>query len=206
MASFRAVRGVTEALARLLQASYDPNDFGNELEFRVFNARDFANPMSNGVSLFLYRVYGFGNQRTPAGRLGPTGEPLQSELPLELHFLMTFWGGEPSLQHTIAGWAMRTLEDTPVIPATVLNDAAPGTFRNDELIQICLADLRTEDLLRIWDVLDVDIYQLSVPYLARVVSIESTQRRPVPGGPVQDRTMDLAVPSDDTGFPAARGP
>lgn len=203
MADFRAVRGVTEALARLLQSSYDPDDFGNELEFRVFNARDFANPMSNGVSLFLYRIYGFGSQRTPSGRLGPTGAPLHSELPLELHLLLTFWGGEPSLQHTIAGWAMRTLEDTPVIPATVLNDAAPGTFRNDELIQICLADLRTEDLLRIWDVLDVDIYQLSVPYLARVVSIESTQSRPISGGPVQDRTLDLAVPSGNPGFPAA---
>lgn len=205
MASFRAVRGVTEALIRLLQSSYVVDDFGNELEFRVFNARDFANPMSNGVSLFLYRIYGFGSQRTPTGRLGPNGETLQSELPLELHFMLTFWGGEPSLQHTIAGWAMRTLEDTPVLPAAVLNDTATGTFRDDELIQICLADLRTEDLLRIWDVLDVDIYQLSVPYLARVVSIESAQQLPVSGGPVQDRTLELAVPAGGTEFLAPSG-
>jgi hypothetical protein len=197
MANFRAIRGVTEAIIHLLRTSYDPTDFDNELEFRVFTARDFSSPISNGVSLFLYRLYGFGTQRTPPGRLAPSGERLQTELPLELHFLLTFWGREASLQHTIAGWAMRALEDSPVIPAGVLNTVASGMFHDDENIQICLAELRTEDLFRIWDVLDVDIYQLSVPYLARVVSIESVhEAHPVEGGAVQDRTLQAAVIGD----------
>ena len=93
---------------------------------------------------------------------------------------------------------MRTLEDTPILPPAVLNSVAADTFREDELIQICLADLRTEDLFRIWDVLDLDIYQLSVPYLARVVSIESLQRQPVAGGPVQDRTLDARLHDADS--------
>ena len=194
MADFRAIRGVTEAVVHLLRTSYDSADFDNELEFRVYTARDFSNPISNGVSLFLYRVYGFGTQRMPPGRLAPNGERMQTELPLELHFLLTFWGREASLQHTIAGWAMRMLEDAPVIPSGVLNTVASGIFHDDESIQICLAELRTEDLFRIWDVLDVDIYQLSVPYLARVVSIESVHRnRAVEGGAVQDRTLQAAV-------------
>ena len=194
MADFRAIRGVSDAVIHLLRTSYDPANFDNELEFRVFTARDFSSPFSNGVSLFLYRVYGFGAQRTPPGRLSPTGDRLQTELPLELHFLLTFWGREASLQHTIAGWAMRTIEDSPVIPSGVLNTVAADMFRDDESIQICMAELRTEDLMRIWDVLDVDIYQLSVPYLARVVSIESDhERRAIEGGLIQDRTAQAAV-------------
>ncbi len=49
-------------------------------------------------------------------------------------------------------------------------------------------ELANEDLLRIWEVLGLGSYQLSVPYVARVVTIESA----VPllaaeGRPVQDR-------------------
>ncbi len=203
MADTRAIHGVTEAVVQLLRTSYSPAAFDNELEFRVFNARDFAAPLSNGVSLFLFRVYGFGQQRTPPGRLAPDGGRLQSELPLELHFLLTFWGGEPSLQHSVAGWAMRTLEDTPVIPSAVLNSVAPGIFRDDETVQIALAELATEDLFRIWDVLDVDIYELSVPYLARVVAIESEHVQPTSGGLVQDRSLQAAVVAGDAGSAAA---
>ena len=60
---------------------------------------------------------------------------------------------------------MRTLEDNPILPAGLLNAIEPGIFRNDETVEICLAELRTEDLLRIWDVLGLNLYQLSVPYI-----------------------------------------
>ena len=94
---------------------------------------------------------------------------------MELHFLLTIWGKEYSLQHTLAGWIMRTLEDNPILPAGLLNAVEPAIFRNDETVEICLAELRTEDLLRIWDVLGLNIYQLSVPYVARIINIESQQ-------------------------------
>jgi hypothetical protein len=40
---------------------------------------------------------------------------------------------------------------------------------------VVLGELTTEDLFRIWEVMINHVYQLSVPYVARVIQIESTQ-------------------------------
>ncbi|MCR6650148.1 MAG: DUF4255 domain-containing protein [Cellvibrionaceae bacterium] len=72
---------------------------------------------------------------------------------------------------------MRLIEDTPVLPAAVLNSTTPDVFYPDETVDITLAELRTEDLFRIWDVLGVNAYQLSIPYVARVVHIDSSHSR-----------------------------
>lgn len=191
MAHFRAIMSVSEAVVALLRNSYRIEDFNNELEFRVFTSKDFtANTIANGASLFVYRIYNNGTYRSPAGRRGPDGMRLQTQLPVEVHFLITVWGKDPSLQLTLAGWIMRTLEDTPTIPAALLNAITPGVFRPDETVDICLTELRTEDLLRIWDVLGLNVYQISVPYVARIINIES-QQTTVGGGEVQERAAIL---------------
>jgi hypothetical protein len=195
MADYRALMAVGEAVVNLLRSSSRSEDFNAELEFRTFTARDFAaNAIANGVSLFLYRIFPFGTHRTPPGRLDAEGRRLQGPLPLELHFLLTVWAREASLQHAIAGWMMRTLEDTPLLTAGTLNAAAEGAFRPDEIVDVSLAELSNEDLLRIWEVLGLNVYQLSVPYLARTVRIESLLPRLEPGGgPVQERIQDAGV-------------
>lgn len=193
MADFRAVATVCETVVELLRASYRPDDFNNELEFRVFTQRDFGNPMTNGVSLFLYRIYPNGVNRTPAGRLGVDGRRLQTELPVELHFLLTVWGREASLQHTVAGWMMRTLEDTPILTAGVLNAVTADVFRPDETVELSLTELSTEDLLRIWEVVGTNVYQLSVPYIARVVHLESTESERAGYRAVQERVQRMGV-------------
>ncbi len=172
MADHRAILAVSEAVIRLLRSSVGDR-FDTELEFQVYTSRDFNNPMSNGVSLFMYRIFPQAVHRSPAGRINLNGRRMQTMLPVEAHFLLTVWGQQASLQHALAGWMMRTLEDTPTLPAAVLNAAAPGAFRSDESVDICLAELRTEDLFRIWDVLGQNVYQLSVPYLARIIHLES---------------------------------
>jgi len=200
MADYRAIKGVTEAVIYLLRSSYSPDDFNNELEFKIFTSKDFAKPISNGASLFLYRIYPNGVHRSPAGRVDRHGQRVQTQLPVELHFLLTIWGKEYSLQHTLAGWVMRTLEDNPMIPAGLLNAVEPGIFRNDETVEICLAELRTEDLLRIWDVLGLNLYQLSIPYVARIIHIESQQPTvPAIDVLVQERRVKTALyePSDN---------
>src|SRR5207248_2211735 len=54
MADYRAIAAVSEAIIHLLEREYDPADFnGHPLQFRVFLARDFSQPMDAGVSLFL---------------------------------------------------------------------------------------------------------------------------------------------------------
>ncbi len=100
MADFRAIGAVCETVMQVLRMHYRPEDFNNELEFKVYLARNFTQPMSGGVSLLLYRVSPNGSHRTPAGRLGPGGRRYRTQLPLDRHFLLTAGGKDASLQHT----------------------------------------------------------------------------------------------------------
>jgi Pvc16 N-terminal domain len=192
MADYRAVATVTEAVLQLLRSNYQPADFDQELEFKVFTAKDFTKPLNAGVSLFLYRIFPNGVQRTPPGRITPDGRRSPSLLPLDLHMLLTVWGREASLQHTIAGWMMRALEDQPIFPGGLLNAVTPGAFRPDETVEVLLTELTNEDLLRIWDTLVQNVYQLSVPYVARVVRIESSLPLAEGAGLVQERVLRAA--------------
>jgi hypothetical protein len=162
-------------VVRLLRSNFDPADFNNaSLDFQVYVADNFLQPMDQGVSLLLYRVYHNASHRTPPGRL--IGQQRQrTKLPLDLHFLMTAWAKTASRQHEIAGWMMRVLEDNPTLPAALLNAYQPGVFQDDEGVEVTLAELTTEDLFHIWEVMINHVYQLSVPYVARVVQIESTE-------------------------------
>ncbi|HRI57092.1 MAG TPA: DUF4255 domain-containing protein [Anaerolineae bacterium] len=190
MADHRALAAVSEAVAALLRSNYQPEDFNNELEFRVFTARDFISPsLQNGVSLFLYRVLPNGAFRTPAGRLDENGRRFRHQLAVDMHFILTAWGGSASLQHTIAGWMMRVMEDTPLLPAGLLNSVLPDVFQPDEAVEVTLADLSTEDLLHVWETLVQNTYQLSVPYVARNIRIESRLLQAA-GPPVQQRTFE----------------
>src|SRR5687768_15840935 len=116
MAEFGAIAATTEAIVRLLRASYRPADFNNgDLEFQVFTGEDFANrTITTGVSVFLYRVYRNNFYGAEPVRRLPDGTVRRSALPLDLHFLLTAWAPRASLQHEIAGWMMRVMEDNSV--------------------------------------------------------------------------------------------
>ena len=190
MASFQAIPAVCEAVLALLQANYSPEDFNSELEFKAYQATDFSQEsITAGVSLFLYRIFPDGTRRSPTGRIGPNGHRYRPKLPVDLHFLLTAWGRHASLQYAIASWMMRTLEDTPILPVGLLNSVASDVFDPDETIELVLAELSNEDMFRIWDTLTEKVYQLSVPYIARNVRIESTRVQTL-GEPVQERTFE----------------
>lgn len=192
MADHRAFAAVSEAVLALLRSNYQPEDFNNELDFRVFLARDFgSSPLQSGVSLFLYRVLPNGTYRSPAGRLDENGRRFRHQLAVDMYFILTAWGGSASLQHTVAGWMMRIMEDTPVLPAGLLNSVIPDVFQPDESVEVMLADLSTEDLLHVWETLVQNTYQLSVPYVARNIRIESRLLQGA-GEPVQQRTFEYA--------------
>jgi hypothetical protein len=186
VASYRAIEGVCGAVIDLLRDNYDPADFNQELEFRVYSAGSFEDQVAAGVSLFLFRIFVDGVHRIPPGRVGPGGERYLAKLPVDLCFLLTSWGKDPSLQQAIAGWMMRVLEDHPILPAGLLNRRTDGVFHPDETVELLVAELTNEDLLRLWEMIGPVSYQLSVPYIARNVRIESTLSA-VDAQPVQER-------------------
>jgi hypothetical protein len=192
MATYRAIGATCEAVVALLRHAWRPELFDDAaLQFRVYRTGSFATPMDAGVSLFLYRVMVNGVQRTPPARPTPNGRVRPHGLPLDLHFLLTPWAKEASLEQEILGWTMRTLEDTPHLSAGLLNSLVGGVFEPEEEVDVVPGTLSHEELFRIWDVLPTD-YQISVPYLARVVRIDSELDRAV-GGPVLTRALDVGV-------------
>ncbi len=89
------------------------------------------------------------------------------------------------MQHAIAGWMMRILEDTPILPASLLNQ---DIFHPDETVEISLTELTTEEMFRIWEVIVHHAYQISVPYIARNVKLESKLLLSA-GEPIQERAF-----------------
>jgi len=180
---------------RLLEESYrvDLIEPMLNLQFEVYHGEDFKNHMTAGVSLFLYRVYIDAAQRSPIRRL-PDGSARRTQLPLDLHFFLTVWAPRASLQQAILGWAMRTLEDRPILPASLLNGVSSGVFDDDETVEVVAGQLTNEELMRIWDDLSTE-YQLSVPYIARVVRINSSLET-IEAPPVRDVELGYGVLKD----------
>lgn len=190
MASHVAIASTCEAIVRLLRANFNPGEFNNAtLDFQVYVADNFLQPMDQGVSVLLYRIYYNGSHRTPPGRI-IDGHRQRTKLPVDLHFLLTAWAKTASRQHEIAGWMMRVMEDNPILPASLLNAYQPDVFHDDEGVELALAELTTEDMFHIWEVMIQHVYQLSVPYFARRVEIESTELQSV-FGLARERVHDL---------------
>lgn len=191
MASHRAVKVACEGILKVLESNYQAADFNDTtLQFKVYLADDFISPMNAGVSLFLYRIFINTSHRTPGGRIGPGGHRLQTQLPLDLHFLLTAWAKDASLQHTIAGWMMRTMEDFPILPSGLLNGLDPDVFQPDETLEITVGELKNEDIISIWRDMLEKKYQLSIPYVARNIRIESTLTKE--GFAVREREFQFA--------------
>jgi hypothetical protein len=97
---------------------------------------------------------------------------------LDLHYLLTYWGSSAQAEQTILGWTLQQLQSAPILDSSVLSSDAG--WEGTESVQLVLADLSLEDILRIWDALGPK-YRLSIAYVARVVRIDRTI---TPAGPV----------------------
>jgi hypothetical protein len=190
---YAGIASTMEALVRLLRSSYDPAEFnGAVLDFQVYVSADFDAPMEQGVSLFLYRVYHNGAIRAPQGRLLADGRRQRARLPVDLHFMATAWAPRASLQHEIAGWMMRVLQDHPILTAGLLNSYRADVFGPEETVTVSPTDLTVEEVFRIWEVMLDHAYQLSVPYVARTLELDS-MRSDAPLPAVQERAFDVGA-------------
>jgi hypothetical protein len=88
---------------------------------------------------------------------------------------------------------MRVLEDMPILPAGLLNRDGTEVFAPDETVEIGVAELETETLFRIWEVIASNTYQVSVPYVARTLKIASAYQASA-GAAVQEREFDYRAP------------
>lgn len=192
MASVRAIDATCAAVMNVVEADVTNLTGFSEtpLDFVILDSSPTA-PMvvpAMGISLLLYRVFVDEAHRAPPGRFNDTGEQLQRELPVSLHFLVSAWANNASTQFHLLAGAMRAIEDRPILRAAELNAAVPDTFGPSEDVQIAFADLSTEDLTRLWDLVRPDHFTLSVPYAARGLRIQSEKTLTLERG-VQDRVF-----------------
>lgn len=195
MATTWAIGAVCETLVGLLRDTVPDQPAPPSLEFQVATHETLDAGVGAGITLFLYRIHVDGTERAPAGRETPDGRQQVPQLPVQLHLLLTMWGQEPSLQHYLAGHAMRVMADNPVLPAGLLNgryDAGVAPFREDETVEVSPAALSSDELFQLWESLGGGGYRLSVPYQARGLRIESQRLLP-DQLPVAERVRDYRL-------------
>jgi hypothetical protein len=190
MAQYPAIAATSEAILGLLQSAVVGGEFDG-VAFAHYQAKNFESPMTEGVSLYLYRLTVSSNRNLPP-RDGRDGRRYKPPLPLDLHFLVTAWADDAVKQQRLLGFAIRTLEDTPILPAGVLNQHGPepDVFRPEETVELVFEGLSVQDTSYVWEVAQTK-EQPSAPYVARMVEIESTVALDE-AAPVQTREFDLA--------------
>jgi Pvc16 N-terminal domain len=181
MANYSAIYSVGNSIATYLKNSY-PEDLSSKFacQFRLVSSTEIATEekteLDKTVSIFLHRVTINENFRA-AGRV-PDTPTKQPAIFLDLHYLLTYWGTSAQAEQTILGWTVQQLQSAPILDRSVLS--SDGGWDATESVQLILADLSLEDILRIWDALGPK-YRLSIAYVARVVRID---RAATPAAPV----------------------
>jgi hypothetical protein len=150
-----------------------------------------------GLSILLYRVDFNKTMRAACSAISQADG--RGHLALDLHYLLTPWADNAEHQHMIMGRAMQVLERRPmlsgpllyepVLPASAEYADEPQSASTDS-IQILLEEISTEALMRTFDSLPTD-YHLSVPYVARVLRIDTLADPIAP--PVIDAKTGLRV-------------
>jgi hypothetical protein len=200
LATYHAIAATGQAIVSLLADASRDTEFAG-VQFTLYQASNFQKPMDEGVSLYLYRVSINTVGRNQPPSVGPNGQRARPTLPLNLHYLLTAWAQTAARQQLLLGWAMRILEDTPIMPVGLLNQnhfgPAPGAFRPSEQVEIVWEQLSIQDMASIWEVYKSNQQispQLSATYQARMVAIESTAPMTV-AREVQTRVFDVGTVS-----------
>ncbi len=174
MADFEGLAAVGKSVVSLLNSCFaaeEPVSGDQSANALLVTTEDFRDGDSSslpatGVSIFVYRVDV--NSATRAAWSSVGAVEGRSQLPLDLHFLLTPWASNAVHELQILGKAMQCLEDTPILTGPLLDRA--GGWAPREAVQIVLGEITTEEVMRTFDSLPRD-YKLSVPYIARVVRL-----------------------------------
>jgi hypothetical protein len=173
VATYHAIAGVSEGLRRFLETSCARDEF-RDARFELYQVSDFQKPMTEGVSVYLYRVAVNTARRNMPPSVGADGRRYRAPLPLDLFYALGVWGRSVAQQQRLLGWCMRALEDAPILPAGFLNAHLPEreTFRPAETVEIVCEPLTIADLGTLWDLLKPNVPSL-VTYVARMIPIQS---------------------------------
>lgn len=205
MAGFTGIAGVGKSIERMLARAFLEREPvpGKNTKAILIRTEDLGNSLVKSkigdyaLSILLYRVDFNKTMRAAWSAVGNADG--RGHLALDLHYLMTPWADNAEHQHMIIGRAMQVIERTPVLsgvtlyspslPAVPQYAGEPKEAATDS-VQLLLEEISTEALMRTFDSLPTD-YHLSVPYVARVVRIDTHEEIDHP--PVTDADIQLRV-------------
>jgi hypothetical protein len=173
MAGAYAIAAVGQAILSMLASECPKPDFDGAT-FELYQAKDFRNPMEEGIALYLHRVAPANNVRNMPPRVGPGGERFKPSLPIELHYLLIPYARDAVKQQRLLGWAIRAMEDLPILNAGLLNQPGPehDLFFDNEAADVIMETFPIQDVGSIWDVAKPAI-QPAVSYVVRLLMLDS---------------------------------
>lgn len=183
MAKDTAIAAVSGTIIQLLK-QHCPADLAQASKFELYNPARFEAPMQQGISLMLYRVAVDAAARNFAVPRDAQGLAVRPPLPVTLRYLLTPWSPSVDKQQMLLGWAMRVMEDHPLLSADLLNANIAGhqTFGPAEAVQLILDPLSMQDYALVCEPLKAQL-PVSLTYVANGVHLDSATPPPLPTGP-----------------------
>jgi hypothetical protein len=181
LAGFPAIAAAGKSIERILNEAFaDVQPISGKTSRAVLvRTTDFeeANvPTAIGspaLSIYLYRADFNKTMRASWSAVG--NQDGLGHLVLDLHFLLTAWADNAEFEHRIIGRTMQVLETKPVLSGPLLDSS--GSWAPTETVSLVLEEISTEAVMRTFDSLPTD-YRLSIPYIARMVRIDSLKAAP----------------------------
>lgn len=195
MASYRAVNGVLLSLEHFFKTRM-PTELKSgsvSASVKLFgNATIHDEQTGNYLGLYLHRL-----AIDPHGRsrfFAPQGTDKNAgpapELPVNLHLLLMASGSSASIEADLLAWAMTALANEARLDISHLSDYDQG-WTEKEILTITPEEMNNEDLLRIWDTLNVS-FTLSVPYVIKTLRLRLNTQE-TQGPPVVSRIFPTGI-------------
>lgn len=177
MATHQAIAAVSLTIKGLLERALPKDAYPNGLVL-LQQPADFGSGIAEGVSLLLYRVGVNTSLRNLPPRTARDGNRFRPSLPIDLHYLLTAWATSADKQQRLLGWAMRLLEDTPILAGNEINQFMPeAVFQPEETIELICDPLPLDQWFSLWDKLKPKA-TASMTYIARMVHLDSERAMP----------------------------
>jgi hypothetical protein len=178
VARYPAIAAISQSTLTLLKNAAAVTEF-KDVVFAPIQAKGFAVPSTDTVTLFLYRVSPSTAHRSLPPRRLADGRVHRPPLPVDLYYLLTPWTSESLTQQRLLAWCIRTLEDMPELLTSLLNASDSSiSFAPSETLAFVLDMPSLQDMVNIWDALKSTLQYapLSVAYIVRSLLLESDER------------------------------
>lgn len=181
MAGFEGIAGAGKSIERLLNAAFAEEQPvpGKRTRAILVRTTDFEQDNvkliigTSALTIFIYRADFNKTMRAAWSAVG--SQDGRGRLAVDLHLLLTAWAENAEFELRIIGRAMQAIETTPMLNGPLLDPITE--WAPNESVQLVLEDISTEAVMRTFDSLPTD-YRLSVPYIARIIRIDSRVATP----------------------------